>query len=144
MKFLFRGSIALFIALFLFYSCKNKKFLKPVVNPTITLTKGQESCSLKLSDNGKTRTLGNNLVTWKCSTGVKEILAIFYKSGDSVFKLRPRKMNPSSTSSDWFAITKNTKKELSEEYGIEWVSTAGDTCKTDPTIKVDPDPRYDR
>jgi len=108
---------------------------QPKTNPTITLTKGVGKCNLILSDNGETRTLGNNVVTWKCGKDVSEIIDIFFKKGDKVFQVGPQKK---PNNSDWFAITKNTSVELTEDYGIKWKDSQDNTCILDPTIKVEP------
>ena len=136
MKSFTKVLIALF-TISIFTSC-NELADKPIINPTITLTQGEGECSLLLSDNELTKTYGNNLVTWECGSGVSEIVDIYFKSGDNVFQVGPRKKNPNNPNSDWFGITKNTQNKLEEQYGIKWKDSEGNTCDHDPTIKVEP------
>jgi hypothetical protein len=138
MKTFTKTLIALFTTALLYTTCKPIE--PPVtVNPTITLSQGDDDCELKLSGdilNELTRTKGNNLVTWVCGTGVEEIVSIFKKSGDDVFQVGPKIKNPNKAKSDWFGITKNTTDKLTEEYGIIWKDSDGNSCTHDPSIKI--------
>jgi hypothetical protein len=133
MKSLTKTLIALFTLLFLFSSYGQNQ---NVTNPVITLTKQEGNCKLVLSDNGLTKTNGNNLVTWVCGDGVSEILEIFHKNGDYVFQVGPQIKNPNANKSDWFGVTKNTNEKLTEEYGIRWKDLDGNICVLDPTVKI--------
>lgn len=139
MKLIKKTSIALIIALFVFISCKDdKKNVVQNINPIIILSKGVDSCDLKLSDNGETKTHGNMLIRWKCGTGVNEIVDIFHKSGDFVLVFGPQKQNPNIPNSDWIAVTKTTSDTIIEYYGIKWKNSNDSICNLDPLIKVDP------
>lgn len=133
MKSFTKVLIALSTITILLFTCQPNK---PVTNPVITISQGDGECDLILSDNGSTRTYGNNVVTWELGPGVSEIIEIFYKSGDEVFQVGPQKKNPSKTNSAWFGITKNTTDKLTEQYGIKWKDSNGNTCELDPSVKI--------
>jgi len=140
MKLFTKTSIALITLTIVLYSCKQ---IPPVVvNPIITISQGEGNCNLELSDNGTTKTKGNNVVTWVCGNGVSEIVSIYKKSGTNsgvnVFQVGPMKKNPSDPKSDWFGITKNPTNSIFEDYAIDWKDSGGNPCTLDPTIKVEP------
>jgi len=109
-----------------------------VSNPIITLT-GSSNCQLTLSDDGESRTHGNNVVTWKCGTGISEIVNITKKQGsDEAFQVLPHRTNPDDPCADWKGTTKHVgeDEEIIEDYKIVWKDTKENQCILDPRIIV--------
>lgn len=142
MKTLTTTIISLIAVAFFLTSCKGNENKQgaATINPTITISQGNGNCKLILSGdvsgNGTTKTNGNNLVTWERGTGVNEIVDIYKKSGDDVFQVEPKRKHPNDPQSDWFAITKNTKDKLTENYSIKWKNADDNICILDPSVKI--------
>lgn len=95
---------------------------------------------LILSDNGQTNVDPGDTVTWNImnNSGVASITSIVDDTTTNLFSTQPTAQNSNAGSSWQGTISSSAQRNAEEDYTINYTTDAGETCRHDPKIIVNP------